>query len=235
VSPAAASHAFLVRLMGVTGWQDIPLTEAAATVQIPREDLRGEYAKWQPLAQQITGALWPAASAAAGEGPYDPAAPLPPDAPPGACPAQGGTTDVLASGWAPPAAGQLTSGYGVRWGTMHRGIDIAGPLGTPIYAAYGGTVAAAGPASGFGNWVVLNHTTETGGTISTVYGHMTAASILVAVGDTVAAGQQIAAIGSEGESTGPHLHFEVWIDGARLAGGRDIDPAPFLAARGIAW
>lgn len=95
-------------------------------------------------------------------------------------------------------------------------------------------VAEAGPAAGFGNWVVLNHTTETGQIISTVYGHMAASTILVRAGQQVAAGQQIAAIGSEGESTGPHLHFEVW-NGGRLAGGTAIDPAPFLAARGIAW
>ncbi|MBT2270641.1 peptidoglycan DD-metalloendopeptidase family protein [Rhodococcus qingshengii] len=124
---------------------------------------------------------------------------------------------------------QLTSGFGPRDGSMHRGTDFAGPLGTPIYAATSGVVAEAGPASGFGNWVIID-TDVDGKRISTVYGHMSAGAIKVKSGDQVTAGQEIAAVGNEGESSGPHLHFEVW-EGGRLpdGAGTPTDPAPWLA------
>lgn len=126
----------------------------------------------------------------------------------------------------PMAAGtyEITSGFGPRWGTMHRGVDFAGPLGTPINAAASGTVRDAGPAQGFGNWIVLDHP-DLG--VATVYGHMTASSLLVHAGDTVTAGQPIATVGSEGGSTGPHLHFEVWK--GTQGSGTAIDPQPWLA------
>ncbi|OZC56046.1 peptidase M23 [Rhodococcus sp. 06-621-2] len=118
-----------------------------------------------------------------------------------------------------PTAVTFTSGFGARWGTQHQGIDLAGPIGTPIYAAADGCVADAGEASGFGQWVVLDHVLD-GKTVSTVYGHIDTYS--VAAGQTVRAGQAIATIGNRGQSTGPHLHFEIW-DGGR-AGGTAIDP-----------
>ena len=121
-----------------------------------------------------------------------------------------------------PATGTFTSGYGERWGTMHRGIDIANSLGSPIYAAMDGTVINAGPAQGFGNWVVIKHD---GGEVS-VYGHM--AHYNVAVGQRVRAGEQIAQIGSEGQSTGPHLHFEIKPDGVS-----QVDPVGWFAQQGI--
>ena len=120
---------------------------------------------------------------------------------------------------------QLSSPYGPRDGAMHQGQDFAAPLGTPIYAATSGTVAAAGPASGFGNWIVVDFTDRHG---SNVYGHMRAGDLKVKTGDKVSAGQLIAAVGSEGESSGPHLHFETWVDGTRLHGGHAIDPMPWL-------
>lgn len=112
---------------------------------------------------------------------------------------------------------------------MHRGTDFAGPLGTPIYAATSGVVAEAGPASGFGNWVIID-TDVDGKRISTVYGHMAASTIKVKTGDQVTAGQEIAAVGNEADSSGPHLHFEVW-EGGRLpdGAGTPTDPAPWLA------
>ncbi|MBY8853197.1 M23 family metallopeptidase, partial [Saccharothrix sp. MB29] len=103
-----------------------------------------------------------------------------------------------------PAAGSFTSGYGGRWGEMHYGIDIAGPIGTPILAAADGVVVEAGPASGFGLWVKVEHDDGT----TTVYGHMDTFS--VRKGQRVMAGEQIARMGNRGFSTGPHLHFEVW-------------------------
>lgn len=121
-----------------------------------------------------------------------------------------------------PASGHFTSGFGPRWGTMHRGIDIANSLGTPIYSVMDGTVIAAGPAQGFGNWVVVKHD---GGEVS-VYGHMSQYD--VSVGQRVTAGQKIASIGSEGQSTGPHLHFEIKPDGVN-----QVDPVPWFAAQGI--
>ena len=110
----------------------------------------------------------------------------------------------------------------MRWGTMHRGIDIANSLGSPIYAVMDGTVINAGPAQGFGNWVVIQHD---GGEVS-VYGHMSQYN--VSVGQRVKAGEQIAQIGSEGQSTGPHLHFEIKPDGVN-----QVDPVPWFAQQGI--
>ncbi|MBY8857865.1 M23 family metallopeptidase [Nocardia sp. CA2R105] len=120
------------------------------------------------------------------------------------------------------ASGTFTSGYGTRWGVLHPGVDIAGPIGTPIYAVMDGTVIDAGPASGFGMWVRVRHED---GTI-TVYGHVNTTT--VSVGQHVMAGDQIATIGNRGFSTGPHCHFEVWLHGTDR-----IDPLPWLASRGI--
>ena len=108
----------------------------------------------------------------------------------------------------------------------HRGIDLAAADGTPMYAMAGGVVTAAGPASGFGNWIVIDHTID-GAPYSTVYGHMWDDGVAVKVGDTVTAGQLIGAVGSNGQSTGAHLHLEVW-NGGRLSGGAETDPQPWL-------
>ncbi len=121
-----------------------------------------------------------------------------------------------------PATGAFTSGFGGRWGTTHYGIDIANAIGTPIYAVTDGVVEDAGPASGFGLWVVLRHPDGS----SSVYGHVN--RMFVTVGEKVGAGQQIAEIGNRGESTGPHLHFEVW-----SPDGTKINPQPWLAQHGI--
>ncbi|MFF0818389.1 peptidoglycan DD-metalloendopeptidase family protein [Rhodococcus sp. NPDC003318] len=125
----------------------------------------------------------------------------------------------------------FTSGFGERWGAQHQGTDLAGPIGTPIYAALGGIVVAAGDSNeggaGFGNWIIVDSEID-GRTVSTVYGHMFTDGVLVKTGDTVTSGQNIARIGNAGESTGPHLHFEVW-PGGRLDGGTAIDPMPWLA------
>ncbi len=134
------------------------------------------------------------------------------------------TTTPGAGRFVKPVTGQLTSGFGPRWGTHHYGIDIAAPTGTPIRAVTAGTVIEAGPASGFGLWLRLEHRD---GTV-TVYGHMN--TITRSQGTRVAAGERIATVGARGQATGPHLHFEVWPDGQR---GARIDPQPWLAARGI--
>lgn len=127
----------------------------------------------------------------------------------------------------------VTSEFGPRWGTMHRGIDIAQGEGTPMFAWADGVVAAAGPADGFGHWIVLDHTID-GQKISTVYGHMFPDGVHVSVGDTVVAGQHIADEGWAGEvyppgPQGSHLHFEIW-PGGRFDGGQPVDPRPYLEA-----
>lgn len=118
----------------------------------------------------------------------------------------------------------FTSLYAMRWGTMHGGIDLACPLGTPIHAITDGEVIAAEPASGYGHWVQIR---AADGTV-TMYGHMSSSGVLVRKGQHVTAGDVIALVGNEGFSTGPHVHVEVWKDGHTK-----IDPAPWLAKKGI--
>lgn len=129
----------------------------------------------------------------------------------------------------PLAAGSysISSGYGPRSGGFHRGIDYAAALGTAIYAAGNGTVAAAGSASGFGQWIIIDHILN-GSKVSTVYGHMYPSGMHVHAGQIVTAGQHIADVGANGEATGPHLHFEVW-PGGRLTGGHDVDPSTYVS------
>ncbi|WP_194814053.1 peptidoglycan DD-metalloendopeptidase family protein [Nocardia sp. XZ_19_385] len=128
----------------------------------------------------------------------------------------------------PLATGTFTVSdtYGSRGGD-HKGVDMAATDGTPIFSVSDGKVVAAGPASGFGNWIVVDSIDTNGRGYSAVYGHMWDNGVLVRVGDTVAAGQQIGLVGSAGESSGPHLHFEI-VPGGRFTGGRHIDPLPWL-------
>jgi murein DD-endopeptidase MepM/ murein hydrolase activator NlpD len=122
-----------------------------------------------------------------------------------------------------PTKGAWTSGFGYRWGVLHGGIDLANSIGTPILAASDGVVIAAGPTGGYGNWVKLRHAD---GTV-TLYGHLSAWN--VEVGQRVWAGDQIAKMGNTGNSTGPHLHFEVLLNGTDR-----VDPVGWLAKRGLA-
>jgi len=124
----------------------------------------------------------------------------------------------------PVAGARLSSTFGYRWGTLHAGIDLAAPMLTPEYAAMDGVVVKAGPASGFGQAVYIQH--DNGDV--TVYGHME--QILVTDGQVVKAGDTIALLGNQGQSTGPHLHFEVHVGGID---GEKVDPIPWLAARGV--
>jgi murein DD-endopeptidase MepM/ murein hydrolase activator NlpD len=121
-----------------------------------------------------------------------------------------------------PTKGVWTSGFGYRWGVLHAGIDIANSIGTPIYAVADGVVIDVGPTAGYGAWVKLKHSD---GTV-TLYGHIN--TWLVKKGERVMAGDQIATIGNRGNSTGPHCHFEVMLNGTDR-----IDPVPWLAKRGL--
>jgi murein DD-endopeptidase MepM/ murein hydrolase activator NlpD len=120
------------------------------------------------------------------------------------------------SGLVWPVSGPVTSGYGWRWGRMHEGIDITASMNTPVHASAAGRVINAGWLGGYGNLVVVDH----GGGLSTAYAHNT--SFAVSVGDTVSAGQVIAYSGSTGDSSGPHVHFEVRVNGSA------VDPLGYL-------
>ena len=107
-----------------------------------------------------------------------------------------------------PVHGPITSEFGSRWGGFHPGLDIAPGYGTPIAAAGDGVVLYAGYSSGgYGNYVVIDH----GDGLATAYGHQS--RIAVSQGQIVTQGQIIGYVGSTGYSTGPHLHFEVRVDG----------------------
>ena len=138
---------------------------------------------------------------------------------------------VSMSGWAVPANGRITGGYGPRSvicnggqcsGSFHYATDIGTGCGAPIYAANDGVVSWAGRLGTYGNFVKINH----GGNVSTGYAHIRNGGYNVSAGQSVSAGQVIAYSGDTGAANGCHLHFEVWI------GGNRINPAPFMADRG---
>lgn len=138
---------------------------------------------------------------------------------PGGKPARSRPEDAPAIAW-PMETGVVSSGYGERWGRPHKGIDIAAPEGRPVLAAAAGEVVHAdNSAGGYGNLVILKHS----GGWMTVYGHNS--RILVDEGETVRQGAAIAEVGSTGRSTGPHLHFEIRVD------GEAVDPLIHLPAR----
>ena len=114
-----------------------------------------------------------------------------------------------------PVSGAVVSGYGMRWGRMHMGIDIAAGYGTPIQAAAGGTVIFAGWMGGYGNFVIVDH----GGGLSTAYAHMSSIGV---GGGTVSQGQVLGYVGCTGHCFGPHLHFEVRVNGSA------VDPLGYL-------
>jgi len=104
----------------------------------------------------------------------------------------------------------------MRWGRMHEGIDFGCHMGAPVHAAGPGTVVWAGWQNGYGNLVVIDH----GGGISTAYGHNS--RLNVHVGQSVQRGDVISFVGSTGHSTGPHIHFEVRVE------GKALDPTSYL-------
>jgi murein DD-endopeptidase MepM/ murein hydrolase activator NlpD len=142
------------------------------------------------------------------------------DLPPGA---------ISSKGWARPAAGYISSGFGYRvhpiYNTVmfHSGTDLAAGCGVPIYAARGGQIVYAGWNGSYGNFILINH----GGGITTGYAHIATGKTFVKFGEYVSTGTHIANVGTTGGSTGCHLHFEV------RDGGRAINPVTFMRSMGI--
>jgi murein DD-endopeptidase MepM/ murein hydrolase activator NlpD len=221
----AASDAAVTQL--IQDYQRQAAAEAAAEQAAAEEaDIQPDPAPTpgptpEPTATPVPGEPTPepTATPAPGEPTPEPtAAPTPaPTAPPAPTPAPGGNPGFI---W--PCGGAVVSGFGNRvhpvLGTVrfHSGIDINCANATPAGAAAGGVVIGAGWNGGYGNAVIIDH----GGGFSTLYGHLS--QIDVSVGSTVSAGQQIGLIGSTGLSTGPHLHFEVRINGGA------VDPMGYL-------
>ena len=163
------------------------------------EDLDAMLAASAQLAAQIQAAQSSSATASSGAGATTDA----------------GDSTPSSSGLIWPVSGVLTSGFGPRWGRMHEGIDISAPTGTSVRAAAGGTVIYAGSMSGYGSIVVIDH----GGGLSTAYAHLSAIWV---GGGSVSQGQGIGAVGCTGHCTGPHLHFEVRVNGS------PVDPLGYL-------
>ena len=142
-----------------------------------------------------------------------------------------GAGAISSSGWARPAGGHISSGFGYRvspcsdCSSYHAGVDLAAGCNSPIYAAHSGTVVYAGYSGGYGNFVQIANNDGTG--VSTAYGHIVNGGILVSNGQPVGVGQQIARVGSTGNSTGCHLHFEVRTNNVAQ------DPVSFMRAHGI--
>lgn len=123
--------------------------------------------------------------------------------------------------WVRPGEGPISSLYGPRWGRSHQGVDIASPFGSTVRAAKAGTVVRAEWYGGYGKIVIIDH----GDGVTTRYGHNS--TLLVEAGDEVETGDAIAEVGSTGDSTGPHIHFEVRVDDEAQ------DPMEYLAERGL--
>lgn len=115
-----------------------------------------------------------------------------------------------------PVNGPVSSPFGMRWGRLHAGVDIPVAIGTPVRASQSGRVIIAGPTGGYGNYLCIAH----GGSMSTCYAHNN--SIGVSQGQSVKQGQIVAESGNTGNSTGPHMHFEVRINGS------PVDPMGYL-------
>ncbi len=164
--------------------------DALAKITAHEQELDGDVADLQAkIASQLAG---PSIALAAG-------------------PIRGGSSGII---W--PVNGPVVSGFGMRWGSMHEGVDIAVPTGTPIRAAASGTVAIAAPTGGYGNYTCVDH----GGGLSTCYGHQE--SFAVSAGQRVSQGQVIGYVGCTGHCFGPHVHFEVRIN------GQAVDPMGYL-------
>ncbi|TFV63060.1 M23 family metallopeptidase [Geodermatophilus sp. DF01-2] len=215
MDPTTSATNFFRALLQVEGWQTLPPTIAAHRTQRNADPYH--YARWWDdaleVAAALSGATVPGLAPGTGSLPCTGAAPL---------------VRTVTGDWTTPADGPLTSGYGQRDDPtgdgvrLHAGLDLAPGCDAPVVAASGGVVVRAGPSSGYGNLVVVDH----GDGVVTRYAHMEDDDLLVVVGQPVVAGQQVARVGTKGDSTGCHLHFEVLVDGVAT------DPLAFLTERG---
>jgi len=218
--PAYQAGKFYDKLLTIPGWQQMPLTEAAQAVQVSAYG--SEYAKWTGDAVQLADAL------ASGNA--------------NASPEAGGYCGATGP-WTQPVLAPVVSAFRTRERPGHDGVDLGAPRGTPIRAASAGTVAIVRcnviPEShgcdqdghpenvkGCGWYVDLEHA----GGIVTRYCHMLTHPY-VAVGDKVVAGQVLGLVGSSGHSSGPHLHYEVHVNGGHDESSA-IDPEPFMINNG---
>lgn len=216
MNPYIAATNFYRALLKVPGWETLAPTIAAHRTQRNADPYH--YERFWDDAVTIVGALAGTevdVDLAAGTGGQ-----VCTDQAPGQIP--------VAGEWTRPVTGPVTSGFGPRWGTQHNGLDFGAPAGTPVYAAAAGRVIAVcltntSPCTGYGTLVTIDH----GGGVVTRYAHAYRDDVLVRVGDQVQAGQQVTRVGSNGQSTGPHLHFEVQQNGAFT------DPRPFLTGHGV--
>lgn len=227
--PVYASTKFYEKLATIDGWEHMALTEAAQRVQISAYPFA--YAKHEPDATEIVNVLTDGGGRAAAV-----------DYIPGECSAPGG---LSAAGWMVPVEGPIWSGFRTQQRPTHQGVDIGAPRGTPVVAASSGTVItsqcnAFGPdgspyscdvdgspqVSGCGWYVNILHA----GDYLTRYCHF-GSQPLVKEGDVVQAGQILGYVGSSGRSSGPHLHYEVHLNGDRSAAGA-VDPVAFMANMG---
>jgi murein DD-endopeptidase MepM/ murein hydrolase activator NlpD len=224
LDPAYTARKFFEKLLTVPGWQSKALTNVAQTVQVSAYP--DAYAKHEPVAAAIVDALTGGAGRASG-------AQLALR-----CTAGG---EIAASGWTVPVKGPIVSGFRTPDRPTHNGVDLAVPKGTVVRAAAAGQVLVAmcdkiGVArcnqdggldtAGCGWYVDILHA----GNVITRYCHMVQRPDVV-VGQTVAAGQQIGLSGTSGNSSGPHLHFEVHLGGDANSTGA-VDPVPFMANAG---
>lgn len=223
MDPATSARKFFGALLKVDGWQNLSLTDAAQRVQ--RSAYPNAYAKHEARASaivdQVSGGL---ANAGTGQD---------------GCATAG---EVTASGWTAPVAGaKVGSGFGPRAGRMHYGVDLMVPRNTAVRAVADGTVIKAvcdagincdrdgSPSTpGCGWFVDLRHADG----IITRYCHMVIRP-MVAAGDRVVAGQQIGLSGTSGHSSGPHLHFEVHLNGDEHAATGATDPVAFMKSKGV--
>jgi murein DD-endopeptidase MepM/ murein hydrolase activator NlpD len=186
-------------LLDIKGWENMGIAQAAQAVQVSA--FPDAYAQWETIAVQAVRDL--------GDTTIDP-----------------GCDQIAAGPWTNPlgdAPYHLTAGFGScsnLWSNCHTGQDMATPVGTNVYAASAGTVISAKWGGAYGNLVKIQHADG----VQTWYAHLS--SFTVAAGAPVQPGTLIAHSGSTGNSTGPHLHFEVRLQ------DEPIDPAPFMASKG---
>ena len=227
--PGGPNHPSPRGLLDIPGWEQMDKGEAAQAVEVSAYPDR--YRNYEPVAETIlttlTGTTTTAVNAGtSGGGTVAPAVQT--------VPSVAESSRVVFP--LPEGTWVLTSEFGPRVDPItgeekvHTGTDFAAPDGTPILAAADGTITVAEFSGGYGGLIVIEHTID-GKTVATAYGHMWQTGIHVSAGDRVSAGQHIGDVGSAGNSTGPHLHFEVRPGGTN---GEAIDPAGWLNAHDAA-